>query len=143
MTLGARSDQEFLCFGPFNASTFSTNGMSLFIADQAYRLAGPLLVCWTVPATQGSLVFRKTTGTNTPLSGTAICNSPSLLGAANTVNSLTLNLTEASLKFAPGDRLSMFPTLTPTNLEGLIVMVRMLPRSNVLYHLERPESLVA
>jgi len=121
-------------------AVFNINANSA-LADSSFYIANrPMIVTGiqyihSVAGTNASAVnlqVTKDTGTNAPGAGTDLLTNNTnagfnCKGAANTVQAGTLTATAASLRLAPGDRLSVDFAGTLTDLAGVVVVVSMQP----------------
>lgn len=129
------------------------------LVDQAFYLAQRDVIvtaAYYVHSTKCSVASTvvqvvKDTSTNAPGAGTDILTNNTntgfdLTGANNTVQTGTLTATAATLRLAPGDRLSVDFAGTLTALAGVIVVVVLQPvstsRKEVLFALSKNANLV-
>ena len=112
-----------------------TNGrlaaaQSIFVANRPMTVVAAY-ACWSTAGTVNATIdVTKDTVTTVPGAGTSIgatANSIDATGTVNTVNSLTLTATAATLKLAAGDRLSVVLGGTLTTLAGVVVYVVLAP----------------
>lgn len=105
----------------------STNIHTEFIATRPVRVKAVSAVFATA-STSGTLMLQKCTGTTAPGSGTnLLTGTMSLAGTANTVVNGSLSSTVATLTLAAGDRISVTPGGTLTNLAQCQVSVTFAP----------------
>lgn len=107
---------------------------AFFIADRAYQIQSIREVHSTAgtDASAVNVQVTKDTGTQAPGAGSNLLTNNSsagfnLKGTANTVQAGTLETTAATLKLAPGDRLSVDFAGTLTSVAGVVVTVTLFP----------------
>jgi hypothetical protein len=132
---GAKKGMLVLALGPFhNADITASGDVSLFIADQAYRMTR-FDVAWTIAAgAGGTLQVTKCTGTQAPSAGAAmLAAAVATDGAANTVAARALSATEANLEIAAGDRICANFAVSIATLEGMVMVLHLLPLPDTRY----------
>lgn len=106
---------------------------SFWVANRAFTVTGVQMI-WSAAGTDAGTVtidVQKDTGTTAPGSGTSVLTAAvSAKTTANTVNTVGLTATAATLQMAAGDRLSVVFTGTLTALAGVVVLVYLAPVYN-------------